>query len=325
MATRRKVTNRRKPSPGGKRPLILLLVVVALIAGIFFLLEWAKSSIPLPPPAPSTPPAVIERQKIPPRVAGTPVIHRKYTSAVTHPAPAPEPTIAPKVKPRARVIGPGTVAIVIDDMGSSMEEARQLLAINIPLTFSVIPGLAKSRSVAETVHARGRQVMLHIPMEPKGYPQQRLEKNGLLLSESDADIERQMADYFQAVPYAVGANNHMGSSFTENREKMGVVLGVLRGKGLFFIDSKTSPASVGYSVAKKMGMRAGSRQVFLDNTQDVGAITAQLEQVAAVARKHGSAIAICHPHRATIQALAAAMPRMQREGIQFVAASELVN
>ena len=325
MATRRKVTNRRKPSPGGKRPLILLLVVVALIAGIFFLLEWAKSSIPLPPPAPSAPPAVIERQKIPPRVAGTPVIHRKYTSAVTHPAPAPEPAIAPKVKPRARVIGPGTVAIVIDDMGSSMEEARQLLAINIPLTFSVIPGLAKSRSVAETVHARGRQVMLHIPMEPKGYPQQRLEKNGLLLSESDADIERQMADYFQAVPYAVGANNHMGSSFTENREKMGVVLGVLRGKGLFFIDSKTSPASVGYAVAKKMGMRAGSRQVFLDNTQDVGAITAQLEQVAAVARKHGSAIAICHPHRATIQALAAAMPRMQREGIQFVAASELVN
>ena len=325
MATRRKVTNRRKPAPGRKRPLILLLVVVALIAGIFFLLEWAKSSIPLTPPAPPAPPSVVERQKIPPRAAGTPVIHKKYTSVVTHPAPAPPPSTVPKAKPHTRVIGPGTVAIVIDDMGSSMEEARQLLAINIPLTFSVIPGLAKSRSVAETVHTRGRQVMLHIPMEPKGYPQQRLEKNGLLLSESDADIERQMAVYFQAVPYAVGANNHMGSSFTENREKMGVVLGVLRGKGLFFIDSMTSPVSVGYSVAKSMGMRAGSRQVFLDNTQDVAAITAQLEQVAAVARKRGSAIAICHPHRATIQALAAAMPRMQREGIQFVAASELVN
>ncbi|RII27286.1 MAG: hypothetical protein CXR31_08550 [Geobacter sp.] len=325
MATRRKVTNRRKPSPGGKRPLILLLVVVVLIVGIFFLLEWTKSSIPLTPPVPSAPPAVIERQKIPSRAAETPVILREYTSVVTPPAPVTPPKIAPKAKPRARVVGSGTVAIVIDDMGSSMEEARQLLAINIPLTFSVIPGLAKSRPVAEAVHAKGRQVMLHIPMEPKGFPQKKLEKNGLLLSESDAEIERQMADYFQAVPYAVGANNHMGSSFTENREKMGVVLGVLRGKGFFFIDSKTSPVSVGYSVAKKMGMRAGSRQVFLDNTQDVGAITAQLDQVAAVARKRGSAIAICHPHRATIQALATAMPRMQREGIQFVAASELVN
>ncbi|GFE58950.1 divergent polysaccharide deacetylase family protein [Geobacter sp. AOG1] len=314
MATRRKSTNRRKPSPGGRRPLLALLVVILLIAGIFYLLERVKSRIPLPPPAP---PAVMERQKIPPRAAETPVILREYTSVVTPPAP--------KAKPRQRVTAPGTVAIVIDDMGSSMDEARQLLDINLPLTFSIIPGLAKSRAVAESVHAKGRQVMIHIPMEPKGFPQRKLEKNGLLLSESNADIERQVADYLQSVPYAVGANNHMGSSFTENSEKMGVVLKVLRGKGLFFIDSKTSPASVGYSLAKKMGMPAGVRQVFLDNNQDVAAITVQLEQVAAVARKRGSAIAICHPHRQTIQALAAAMPRMQREGIQFVAASELVN
>jgi len=315
LATRRKSINRRKPSPGGRKPLIPLLVVILLIAGIFFLLERVKSRTPLQIPA--VPPAVMERQKIPSRSAETPVILKEYTSVVI--------PSAPKKRPRPRVTGPGTVAIVIDDMGSSMEEARQLLAINLPLTFSIIPGLAKSRSVAEAVHARGGQVMLHIPMEPKGFPQRKLEKNGLLLSESNAEIERQMADYLQAVPYAVGANNHMGSSFTENGEKMGVVLGVLRGKGLFFIDSKTSPDSVGYSLAKKMGLQAASRQVFLDNNQDVAAITVQLEQVAAVARKRGSAIAICHPHRQTIQALAAAMPRMQREGIRFVAASELVN
>ncbi|MBT0653968.1 divergent polysaccharide deacetylase family protein [Geomobilimonas luticola] len=315
MATRRKNTNRRKPSPGGRKPLITLLVVILLIAGIFFLLERVKSRTPLQIPA--VPPAAMERQKIPSRSAETPVILREYTSVVIPPAP--------KKKPLPRVAGPGTVAIVIDDMGSSMEEARQLLAINLPLTFSIIPGLAKSRSVAEEVHAKGRQVMLHIPMEPKGFPQRKLEKNGLLLSESSADIERQMAEYLQTVPHAVGANNHMGSSFTENGEKMEVVLKVLQGKGLYFIDSKTSSASVGYSLAKKMGMRAASRQVFLDNTLDVAAITSQLDQVAALARKRGSAIAICHPHRQTIQALAAAMPRMQREGIRFVAASELVN
>lgn len=315
MATRRKNTNRRKPSPGGRKPLITLLAVILLIGGIFFLLERVKSRTPLQIPA--VPPGVMERQKIPPRSAETPVILREYTSVVIPPAP--------KKRPLPRVAGPGTVAIVIDDMGSSMEEARQLLAINLPLTFSIIPGLARSRSVAEEVHAKGRQVMLHIPMEPKGFPQRKLEKNGLLLSESGADIERQMAEYLQTVPHAVGANNHMGSSFTENGEKMEVVLKVLQGKGLYFIDSKTSSASVGYSLAKKMGMRAASRQVFLDNTLDVAAITSQLDQVAALARKRGSAIAICHPHRQTIQALAAAMPRMQREGIRFVAASELVN
>ena len=142
MATRRKVTNRRKPAPGGKRPLILLLVVVVLIAGIFFLLEWAKSSIPLIPPTPPAPPAVIERQKIPPRVAGTPVIHKKYTSVITPPALAPPPSTVPKAKPHARVSGPGTVAIVIDDMGSSMDEARQLLDIVSPDTASQGESLA---------------------------------------------------------------------------------------------------------------------------------------------------------------------------------------
>jgi uncharacterized protein len=294
--------------------LLALLVIILLIVGVFYLLERIKTRIP---PKPAAPPATTERQKIPVRNAETPVVLKEYTSVVI-PPPA-------KPKPRQRTTGPGTVAIIIDDMGSSMEEARQLLDINLPLTFSIIPGLAKSRTVAEAVHARGRQVMLHIPMEPKGFPQRKLEKNGLLLAESNDEIERQIASYLQAVPYAVGANNHMGSSFTENQEKMGVVLRVLQGKGMFFIDSKTSPASVGYSLAKKLGMSAGSRQVFLDNVQDVAAITAQLEQVAAVARKRGSAIAICHPHPRTIQALAAVMPRLQREGIQFVAVSELVN
>jgi uncharacterized protein len=294
--------------------LLALLVIILLIVGVFFLLERIRTRIPLKTAAP---PDTIERQKIPVRSAETPVVLREYTSVVV-PPPA-------KPKPRRRPTGPGTVAIIIDDMGSSMGEARQLLDINLPLTFSIIPGLAKSRTVAEAVHSRGRQVMLHIPMEPKGFPQRKLEKNGLLLAESNAEIEQQIASYLQAVPYAVGANNHMGSSFTENEEKMGVVLRVLQGKGLFFIDSKTSPASVGYSLAKKLGMPAASRQVFLDNTQDVAAITAQLEQVAAVARKRGSAIAICHPHPHTIQALAAVMPRLQREGIQFVVASELVN
>lgn len=224
----------------------------------------------------------------------------------------------------SRESGAGTLAVIIDDMGKGVREARALMDIGVPVTFAVIPGLPKVRQVAEEARRRETEVMIHMPMEPKGYPERRLEENGLLLGQSNEEITSRLNGYLRELPEAVGANNHMGSGFTESRDKMAVVLGILRDKGLFFVDSKTSPVSVGYDVAREMGVRAGVRNVFLDNIQDVGYISKQLAQAAAIARKRGSAIAICHPHPATIQALSAEMPRLRDEGITFVPVSRLV-
>jgi hypothetical protein len=85
----------------------------------------------------------------------------------------------------------------------------------------------------------------------------------------------------------------------------------------------TTPKSVGTKVAKGLGMRTASRNVFLDNTQDVDAIRKQIRQLAQLASKRGSAIGICHPHKATIQALAAELPVLHKQGITFVYASKL--
>jgi hypothetical protein len=167
--------------------------------------------------------------------------------------------------------------------------------------------------------------MVHMPMEPEGYPRQPMEKIGLLVSMAEPDIVERVNGYFRAVPFAVGANNHMGSRFTQSAEKMDVVLKVLQGKGVFFVDSRTSPASVGYQRARALGLRCGTRQVFLDNVQDEALIGKQLAQLAAIARKKGSAIAICHPHPATIRALKALLPQLAKEGITFVHASALTS
>jgi polysaccharide deacetylase 2 family uncharacterized protein YibQ len=280
---------------------------------VFYILERVKrSATPIPER-----PAVKERHRIPApgeRAAGKQLEQQPYTTTVP---------IPPK-HPRKRAIGPGSVAIIIDDMGSSMTEVKELMGIGLPLTFSVIPGLAHDRGVAEAAHAGGYQVMIHIPMEPQGYPRQRMEHYGLLLSQSDDEIVKRLSGFIKEVPYAKGANNHMGSRFTEEREKMGPVLGFLKGKGLFFIDSMTTPRSVGRSMAGEMGIETASRNVFLDNVQDVGAIRVQLEQLAAMARRKGAAIGICHPHRATIRALSETMPELKAAGITFVYAGELV-
>lgn len=313
MAKRRKnLAASRRKKPTGKRPLITFLVVVTLIALAFYLLETLKKSVPVKV---AEKPVPAERFKMPERRGDIAIEQQPYTTAVI--------AVPPK-KPRKHVAGRGTVAIIVDDMGSSLQEVNALMAIKIPLTFSIIPGLAKAREVAEAAHGKGFQVMLHMPMEPQGYPHQRMEQNGLLLAQNDAEIRTRLNGFVQGVPHVIGANNHMGSRFTEDRAKMGTVLDVLKGRGLFFVDSRTSPRSVGYSLAREMGVETAARNVFLDNVQDVDAVKGQLDELAALARKRGAAIGICHPHKTTILALIAAMPEMRRQGINFVYVSELV-
>lgn len=314
MAKRRRGSANRRIKERGKRPWLAAAVVILIIVAAFFLLEKAKRSTP---EKVVEPPQAGVRQKMPPR-AGAPAGQDAYTTAS---APSLQPAGSPA---RKRATGPGSLAIIVDDMGSSMQEARSLLAIDVPITFSIIPGLAREREVAELARSRGGEVMIHIPMEPKEYPKRRLEANGLLTTQSAAEMERRVSGYLQDIPYAVGVNNHMGSRFTEEGEKMRTVLKILKGKGLFFIDSRTTPASTGYSLAREMGIRTATRDVFLDNVQDEGYIKGQLDQAANAARRRGSAIAICHPHPATLRALAKYLPLLQGDGITFVHASELV-
>ena len=145
------------------------------------------------------------------------------------------------------------------------------------------------------------------------------------MSLSDQEIDRQVRRYLQLVPHAAGANNHMGSRFTEDSAKMLPVMQVLKQKRLYFLDSKTTPLSVGSSLAQEVGLKNVSRNVFLDNVQEVEAIRAQLEQAARIARKRGFAVAICHPHQATIEALVRSVPALKAQGITFVKLSQVVD
>jgi len=309
-----------RPTKGGRRrrkqgpvrwPLAMavLVTITVLVGGGLYLVSRTPH-----PPTRGAKPRTAERQKLPARVSGYPEGQGAYSSAK---GPPPE-------EKRVPVGGKGAIAIIVDDMGNSRLEAEQLLKIGVPLTFSIIPGLAHVREVADAAHRKGGEVMVHIPMEPKGVETKPFEKNGLLLSMSDEELTRRMHGYLDAVPYAAGANNHMGSRFTEDGGKMRIVLDLLKERNMFFVDSKTSPSSVGDRLAREMGVRTTARNVFLDNEQDLTAIRKQIGQLAAIARRKGSAVGICHPHKSTIQALTATLPALKGEGVTFVHASDLV-
>jgi len=227
------------------------------------------------------------------------------------------PLELPKKEARPRI------AIIIDDLGNSKRVDDEVLAIDAPLTVSVFPLLSDSKNAAEKASSNGMEVMLHLPMEPLDYPKSNPGEGVLLTSMDDIAIITQLYEDIKSVPGIKGVNNHMGSKFTEDLEKMRIVLMQLKDKGLYFVDSKTSPRSKSDKTAREMGLRAGARDVFLDNQQDEGHIIGQIEELKKIARKHGSAIGIGHPYPVTIATLRKAIPGVEKE-FNIVHASELV-
>jgi polysaccharide deacetylase 2 family uncharacterized protein YibQ len=216
------------------------------------------------------------------------------------------------------------VAIVMDDLGMDLATARALLAIDLPVSFAILPWNEKAPQVAELAHGAGREVLIHLPMEPQGYPATNPGPEALLVGLDDAEIRRRFAGYLTRVPHAVGGNNHMGSRFTEDREKMQVVIGELQGAGLFFLDSLTSGGSVAFEVAREAGVPAARRDRFLDNVQQTAAIAGELRKLARLAARQGYAVGICHPYPQTLAALRQEAATFAREGVEVVPVSQLL-
>ncbi|NOX25655.1 MAG: divergent polysaccharide deacetylase family protein [Deltaproteobacteria bacterium] len=195
------------------------------------------------------------------------------------------------------------IAIVIDDIGNQKKLAEEIMALDLNLSFSILPYRPFSKILARKAVSLGRDVLLHLPMEPQDH-KWNPGKGALLLSMSRADILTTLTGDLAQVPMAAGVNNHMGSAFTENRAAMGTVLTDLRQhKGLFWLDSMTTPRSVGFAMAREMGLVSARRDIFLDNIQKSTAIIKQLDKLVNLARRQGHAIGIAHPHPETLKAL----------------------
>ena len=340
MATRQQQLkpNRYKKSngKGGIVLAVLVLLVCLVITGIGFMQYrniWHNSVKPLQQqeiqkqPLPQQPaPSVQTRSSS--SVSSKPVElvpltrQEPYYTGDPHPDKAPS---HPHVSSQpATTVKRVELAVLVDDMGSSMQEARALAAIGVPISFAVIPGLRLDKQVATFAREQGIDVLIHMPMQSKEYPLRRLESNGLLLEYSDEELAQRINNYIEQVPGAVGANNHMGSGFTERADKMRIVLQVLKKHNLFFLDSVTTPQTTGLQIASELKLPKVRRDVFLDNEQHDAYIRGQLQQAVAKAKRQGQAVAICHPHPATIATLTHVLPGLKQQGVTLVVVSKLV-
>ncbi len=216
------------------------------------------------------------------------------------------------------------ISIIIDDLGYDSSLARAFMNLDLPLTFSVLPFTPYTKLIAQKARKEGRETMLHLPLEPIRYPAIN-SGDGVLLVSMDRETILEVLDRnLSQIPFAAGVNNHMGSRFTESGEKMMIVLGELKRRGLYFIDSKTTASSVAYKVAKKMALRTASRDIFLDNGLSESALKIQMERLLSLSRHKGWAIGIGHPHRDTLKLLKRYQVTLNNE-IEIVPVSSLVN
>ena len=214
------------------------------------------------------------------------------------------------------------IAIVIDDMGYQKKTCNSLIDLDLKLSFAFLPFGPYTRDQAYKANRRGRDVLLHFPMEaadPKIDPG----PGAVNINMGRREIRKVFAANMAEVPFVVGINNHMGSRFTQNREAVKVFMELIRTGEMFFLDSRTSQSSVGYNMAREMGIRTAKRNVFLDNVRDRQKIKIQLRKLLDIADRHGSAIAIGHPYPETLQALRDLRREISRRAI-VVGVKELV-
>lgn len=268
-----------------------------------------------PPPDPS--PAATDGDDLPSEPYADYADYADYayvrpTVPLDGPPPEPQP-----------VTGEAYVAVVIDDLGRSLDQVVRLGRLGVPLSYAVLPFESRTAEVVRALAGRREEVLLHLPMQ--GSPGADPGPGALRVDMPPAQIAARTREALAAVPAARGVNNHMGSVLSADQRAIGTVLGVLAERGLFFLDSRTSPETVGYAAARTLGVPAAERHVFLDPDPSPEAIRGQFHRLLDLARREGSGIAIGHPYGSTLEVLAEEVPRARELGYTFVPVSDLLD
>ena len=215
------------------------------------------------------------------------------------------------------------ISIIIDDMGYRREAGLDAVGLPGPVAYSFLPRSPHAVMLASLAHRRGKEVMLHLPMQ--GSSTSPLGPGAVTTNMSQIELMRAVSSGLGSVPYVSGVNNHMGSVLTPRSEHMGWLMDLLRVRGnLFFVDSRTTRHTRAFEVAREKSVPSTWRDVFLDNDLDGSKIRSEFQRLLKIAKRRGTALAIGHPHPQTIAILADAIPRLDEFGVRLISIAGMV-
>ena len=218
----------------------------------------------------------------------------------------------------------GVIVLVIDDFGYRNDNISDgFLNLNIPITCAIIPGHTASKKFAEKAVSYGKEVIIHMPMESENYSPGEDEYK-LLTSMTSELLENKLIQAFESLPEAIGMNNHQGSKATSDSKTMTVLASVLKDRGKYFIDSRTSSLTIGEKTMISFGVPTARRNIFLDNNNDLDKIEEQMNKLANSAKKNGVAVGLGHARKNTLSVIERVVPDLLDKGFVFQFASQVV-
>ena len=218
----------------------------------------------------------------------------------------------------------GVIVLVIDDFGYRNDNISDgFLNLSIPITCAIIPGHTASKKFAEKAVSYGKEVIIHMPMESENYSPGEDEYK-LLTSMTSELIENKLIQAFESLPEAIGMNNHQGSKATSDSKTMTVLASVLKDRGKYFIDSRTSSLTIGEKTMISFGVPTARRNIFLDNNNDLDKIEEQMNKLANSAKKNGVAVGLGHARKNTLSVIEKVVPDLLDKGFVFQFASQVV-
>jgi uncharacterized protein len=312
---------------------LIASIACGLVLGVIGLAVWQAlpERVVRPPAVMMVPPAQTQLAVRPLAPEPTLVPTQPQVPPPTRPEtlpPAKSETTRPAwlryaVAPPLAMHGRAQVAIVIDDLGMDRRRTERTIALKGPLTLSFLAYADDLPRLTEAAHRAGHELLVHVPMEPMSRAED-MGPNGLAVALTHDELLRRLRWDLGRFEGYVGINNHMGSRFTSDTPGMTAIMAELKARGLLFIDSRTIASTVAAEVAQRLGVPNASRDVFLDNESDATAVGERLAVLEAAARRHGSAIAIGHPHDGTLAELALWLDKLKSKGLVLVPVSTIV-
>lgn len=254
-----------------------------------------------------------------------PIRPKTAKSATKIPAPAPNkvipslPTQQPTPLPKI-----GKIALIIDDSGYSLKDCDRLAAITVPVTISILPQLPHSNDVAQCAHAQGKEVMLHLPLEPHVFREEYPANYFIKTTMSSSQIIKRLNESIASVPYLSGINNHEGSKATEDSRVMYIIFKEILKRNLFFVDSRVTSQSVCKALAEKLEISFTGRDIFLDNSSQRLEIEKQFNALSQKAKLNGTAVAIGHARKTSWVVMTEQIKKLSNEGFEFVTVKEMI-
>jgi polysaccharide deacetylase 2 family uncharacterized protein YibQ len=218
------------------------------------------------------------------------------------------------------------IALIIDDLGHQRELGMRAVNLPGPVACAFLPYGPYTAALASQAHAHRKEIMLHLPMQAVDQGNKRVEEGTLTLDMTEQQFLNTLANELAAVPYVSGLNNHKGSLLTRHPGYMAWLMQAINGRNdLFFVDSRTTKATVASQLATEYGVPNISRNVFLDNDPDPDAVRLQFRKLIAIARRDGTALGIGHPFPGTLNILKEELENLQRHGVQLLPVSQLID